>query len=127
MAHLYSGTQSTHHIKDNYRLTDDKKYHTDETQNEVSPVCLADGLKDISDVLTTKYNMESVQGLYCRIFQAMMDNDIMRKSDPALLSMSFAAPVSLLIQMCDREPEREREVTKRIEEYFRWFAEENKV
>ena len=78
-------------------------------------------------VLNTKYNMESVQGLYCRVFQAMMDNGIMRKSDPALLSMSFAAPVSLLIQMCDREPEREREVTKRIEEYFRWFAEENKV
>ena len=57
MAHLYSGTQSTHHIKDNYRLTDDKKYHTDETQNEVSPVCLADGLKNISDVLSTKYKV----------------------------------------------------------------------
>ena len=78
-------------------------------------------------VLTTKYNMESVQGLYCRLFQSMMNSGIMRKSDPVLLSMSFTAPVSLLIQMCDREPEREREAMKRIVEYFRWFAEENKV
>ena len=78
-------------------------------------------------VLTTKYNMESVQGLYCRLFQSMMNSGIMRKSDPVLLSMSFTAPVSLLIQMCDREPDREREAMKRIVEYFRWFAEENKV
>ena len=78
-------------------------------------------------VLTTKYNMESVQGIYCRLFQSMMNSGIMRKSDPVLLSMSFTAPVSLLIQMCDREPEREREAMKRIVEYFRWFAEENKV
>lgn len=77
--------------------------------------------------LTTKYNIESVQGLYCHVFQAMMDNGTMRKNDPVLLSMSFAAPVSLLIQMCDREPEREHEAMKRIEEYFRYFAEENGV
>ncbi|MBP1561527.1 MAG: TetR/AcrR family transcriptional regulator [Oscillospiraceae bacterium] len=75
-------------------------------------------------LLATKYNLDSVQGLYQRIFQAMMDNGIMRKGDPALLSMSFAAPVSLLIQMCDREPEREQEAMERIEEYFRYFADE---
>ena len=30
--------------------------------------------------------------------------------------MTFAAPVSLLIQMCDREPEREQEAIEHIEE-----------
>lgn len=78
-------------------------------------------------VLTTKYNIESVQGLYCRIFRDMMDNGIMRRSDPEAVSMSFAAPVSLLIQMCDREPERELEVMERIEKFFRFFAEEYKA
>lgn len=73
-------------------------------------------------LLTTKYNIDSVQGLYQKIFQTMMDNGIMRQGDPALLSMSFAAPVSLLIQMCDREPERKQEAMERIEEYFRYFA-----
>lgn len=75
-------------------------------------------------LLTTKYNIDSVQKLYQRIFQTMMDNGIMRQGDPALLSMAFAAPVSLLIQMCDREPEREQEAMERIEEFFRYFVDE---
>ena len=78
-------------------------------------------------VLTTKYNIDIVQGIYHKIFQAMMENGIMRQSDPALLAMSFTAPISLLIQMCDREPEREQEAMERIEEFFRYFAEEYKV
>lgn len=78
-------------------------------------------------LLTTKYNIDSVQGIYHKLFQSMMDNGIMRKGDPALLSMSFASPVSLLIQMCDREPEREKEAMERIEEFFRFFAEQNSV
>lgn len=75
-------------------------------------------------LLATKYNIDSVQEMYHRIFQAMMDNGIMRKADPALISMVFAAPVSLLIQMCDREPDREQEAMERIEEFFRYFADE---
>ena len=73
-------------------------------------------------LLTTKYNIDSVQGMYRQIFQAMMESGIMRKGDPELVSMSFAAPVSLLIQMCDREPEREKEAMERIEAYLRYFA-----
>lgn len=78
-------------------------------------------------LLTTKYNIDSVQGIYQQIFSTMMDNGIMRQGDPVLVSMTFAAPVSLLIQMCDREPEREQEAMERIEELFRYFAEEYKI
>ena len=78
-------------------------------------------------VLTTKYTIDIVQGIYHKIFQTMMENGIMRQSDPALLAMSFTAPISLLIQMCDRETEREQEAMERIEEFFRYFAEEYKV
>ena len=74
--------------------------------------------------LTTKYNIDSVQGIYQHTFQAMMDNGIMKKSSPEHLSMTFAAPVSLLIQMCAREPEREQEAMERIEAFFRYFAKE---
>lgn len=77
--------------------------------------------------LTTKYNIDSVQEIYHRIFQTMMDNGIMKKTDAALLSVSFAAPVSLLIQMCDREPEREPEAMERIKKYFRFFADEYSI
>ena len=73
--------------------------------------------------LTTTYNIDIVQGIYHKIFQAMMENGIMKRTDPALLSMSFSAPISLLIQMCDREPEREQEIMERIKEFLRYFAE----
>ena len=77
--------------------------------------------------LTTKYNIDSVQGLYREIFRQMMDNGTMKRDDPVLVAMEFAAPVSLFIQMCDREPEREAEAIERIEKYFRRFADENKT
>lgn len=76
--------------------------------------------------LATKYNIDCVQEIYQNIFRTMMDNGTMRKTDPAPVSMSFAAPVSLLIQMCDREPEREQEAMERIKEFFSFFAEEYK-
>lgn len=75
-------------------------------------------------LLATKYNIDSIQEIYRQLFQTMMDNGIMKKTDPSLLSMSFAAPVSLLIQMCDREPEREQEAMERIKEFFLFFAKE---
>ena len=73
-------------------------------------------------LLTTRYNIDSVQGMYQRIFEAMMDKGVMKRDDSKQLAMSFAAPVSLLIQMCDREPEREQEAMERIELYLRDFA-----
>lgn len=75
-------------------------------------------------LLATKYNIDCVQEIYLRIFTEMMDSGIMRKENPAFVSMFFAAPVSLLIQMCDREPEREKEAMKRIEEFFQYFSKE---
>lgn len=78
-------------------------------------------------LLATEYNIDSVQRMYQQIFRAMMDSGVMRKGDPELVSMTFAAPVSLLIQMCDREPEREREAIERIEKFFRFFVEEYKA
>lgn len=77
-------------------------------------------------LLATKYNIDSVQGIYQHIFQTMIDNGVMKKTDTALAAMAFAAPVSLLIQMCDREPEREQEIIERIKSFFRYFAEEYK-
>lgn len=76
--------------------------------------------------LATKYNMDCVQEIYRKIFTELIANGIMRKCDPELASLIYAAPASLLIQMCDREPEREKEAMKRIESFFCYFAEEYK-
>lgn len=74
--------------------------------------------------ITTKYQIDSIQEFYHQIFLAMMEKGIMKKTDPQMLSMSFAAPVSMLIQLYTREPEREQETMKKIEDFIRYFADE---
>ncbi|MGN0403403.1 MAG: TetR/AcrR family transcriptional regulator [Acetatifactor sp.] len=77
--------------------------------------------------LATRYNLENIQGIYQKIFQGMMDAGVMRRENPAMLSMSFTAPITLLIQMCDREPEREQEIMELMNEYLKHFSEEYAV
>ena len=74
--------------------------------------------------LATRYNLENIQGMYQKIFQGMMEAGIIRSGDSAMLALSFVAPITLLIQMCDREPEREQEAMESIKLYLNHFAEE---
>ena len=78
-------------------------------------------------LLTTKYNIDCVQGIYRNVFRQMIENGTMRAGNPEMLAMEFALPVTILIQQIDREPEHEREIMDKIEQYFRYFADENKV
>lgn len=77
--------------------------------------------------LFTKYNMKNIQNMYQKIFEGMMDAGIMQKEDAKMLSMAFTAPISLLIQMCDREPERETEAMELIMRYMQFFKEKVSV
>ena len=72
--------------------------------------------------IATKHNIEGTQGLHRKLFQEMMAAGVMKQSDPVMLSMSFTAPITLLIQMCDREPEREQEAMEQITDYLTYFA-----
>ena len=74
--------------------------------------------------LATRYNLENIQGMYQKILQGMMEAGIIRSGDSAMLALSFVAPITLLIQMCDREPEREQEIMESIKMYLNHFAEE---
>lgn len=72
--------------------------------------------------LATMHNLEGIQAMYRKIFQGMMDAGVLRREDPEMLCMAFAAPITLLIQMCDREPEREQEAMEQIKAYLNYFA-----
>lgn len=78
-------------------------------------------------LLTTKYNIDSVLGVYREIFRQMIADGTMRAGNPEMLAMEFALPVSMLIQQIDREPEHEQEIFQRIEQFFRYFADEHKA
>lgn len=74
--------------------------------------------------LATKHNVEGLQGMYKKLFAAMIENGAIKHNDPEFLAIIFTAPIALLIQIYDREPSREKEIYKRIEDYFHRFAEE---
>ena len=53
-----------------------------------------------------------------------MEKGILKKDDPELVALEFVSPVSLLIHMYDRQPEREEEVQDKIRKHFEHFAKE---
>ena len=72
--------------------------------------------------LTTRYHLDNLQGMYADIFKGFMDKGILKKDDPELLAFEFVAPVSLLIHIYDRQPEREAEILDKIRKHFEYFA-----
>ena len=77
-----------------------------------------------SDYLKTKtseYQMLNITNLYIKIFTYMMEQGTLKKCDPELLAMEYCAPVTLLIQLCDRQPDRFDECIKKVEKYIDFF------
>lgn len=71
--------------------------------------------------LTTRYHLDNLQHIYTGIFTGMMEQGILKQDDPEYLALEFIAPVSLLIHMYDRQPEREEEAINRMRKHFRHF------
>ena len=50
-----------------------------------------------------------------------MEKGLLRKDDPRMLAFAYTAPISALIHLCDREPEKAGEATAQIEAFSRHF------
>lgn len=72
--------------------------------------------------LTTRYHLENLQQMYAGIFAELMEKGIILRDDPEYLALEFISPVSLLIHMYDRQPEREEEVLDKIRKHFEHFV-----
>ena len=72
--------------------------------------------------LTSCYHLENLQRVYADIFAGMMEKGILKQENPEILALEFVSPVSLLIHMYDRQPEREEEVLDKIRKHFEYFT-----
>ena len=72
--------------------------------------------------LTSRYHLENLQQVYADIFAGMMEKGILKQENPEILALEFVSPVSLLIHMYDRQPEREEEVLDKIRKHFEYFT-----
>ncbi len=71
--------------------------------------------------LATKHFLEGTQRIFARIFERMMSDRILKKDDPEMLSFIYTAPVTSLVHLCDREPENQEQIFKRIENFAKHF------
>jgi AcrR family transcriptional regulator len=74
--------------------------------------------------LATKHFLEGTAGIYAKVFEGMMDKGLLKRADPAMLAFGFTAPISALIHLCDREPEKADEALRQIEAFSRHFIKE---
>ena len=71
--------------------------------------------------LATKHFGTGLEALFTKIFAGMMENGSLGCGDPAMLAFAYTAPISTLVQLCDREPERQEEVMEKVEAFVEYF------
>ena len=75
----------------------------------------------ISEV-TTKHQLDGIQGMFAKIIKGMMDAEMVVKDDPKLLAVELTAPAVLEIARSDRQPQCEEECLECIERHLQHFC-----
>ena len=71
--------------------------------------------------LATKHFLTGLTEMFTHIFTGMMDKGVLRRDDPAMLAFAYVTPISALIHLCDREPEKTEDAIRKIEAFSRHF------
>jgi AcrR family transcriptional regulator len=71
--------------------------------------------------LATKHFLTGLTEIFTHIFAGMMDKGLILRDDPAMLAFAYTTPISALIHLCDREPEKTEDATAQIEAFSRHF------
>ena len=71
--------------------------------------------------LATKYFLTGLKDMFTQIFAGMMEKGLLSRDDPSMLAFAYTAPVSALIHLCDREPEKAEDAMTQVETFSRFF------
>ena len=71
--------------------------------------------------LASRHFLTGLTAMFTPIFSGMMDKGLLRRDDPEMLAFAYTAPISALIHLCDREPEKSPEALAGIEAFCRHF------
>ncbi len=72
--------------------------------------------------LATKHFLTGLTDIFTYIFAGMMDKGLLRRDDLAMLAFAYTTPISALIHLCDREPEKTEAALARVEAFSRHFV-----
>lgn len=64
--------------------------------------------------LASHYFLYDTEAMFTKVFTEMIENGSLKKADPKILALAYTAPITVLIHLSDREPEKEQEVMDKI-------------
>ena len=74
--------------------------------------------------LATRYFLEDTEAIFTKVFEEMMKNGSIKKTEPKVLAFSYTAPITALVHLCDREPEKEPEAMEKLHSFVMQFVAE---
>jgi len=77
--------------------------------------------------LATFHFLYSTEAIFAKVFTAMMDHNVLRRTDPENLAFAYTAPITALIHLCDRDPSKEPEAMERLKRFMDCFCDEWKA
>ena len=76
--------------------------------------------------LATWHQLTYLQELYTSIFEKMMERGQMIEGDAAIIALEFISPITIMVQLLDREPRKKKEALQIIEKHIDIFLERYK-
>lgn len=73
--------------------------------------------------LQTKQNYTNVMNFFAGLVKKLIEQGKLADNDPEIMAAQLCLPISVWINLCDREPEREDEVTELIRRHITQFFE----
>ena len=71
--------------------------------------------------LATKHFLTGLKDMFTPICAGMIKKGLLRENDPSMLAFAYTAPISALIHLCDREPEKAEDAMTQVEAFSRYF------
>ena len=71
--------------------------------------------------LATKHFLGGTEKIFTVIFEKMMVGGLLKNEDPKMLAFVYTAPITSLIHLCDREPQKKPEAMEQVKKFIRHF------
>lgn len=76
---------------------------------------------ELAELFTKQYIDDSLK-YQSGMFAVLCGKGVLKGDNPQIMALQFHAPIYMLLTMCDREPERETELTAQLEQHIRQFV-----
>lgn len=71
---------------------------------------------------TTRHQLTYLQDLHTAIFKKMMERGEMIQGDAAIFALEYISPITIMLQLMEREPDRKEEAFQIIEKHIDVFV-----